>query len=255
MGVYEQRTLDVELPSISPFGTTMHPITLQQTIDLIEQRIHANRFTQHVVVNVAKLVNMAKDDQLRKSIECCDIVNIDGMGVVWGARLLGYDVPERVAGIDLFIFLVEMAAERSIPIYLLGAKQAVVEEVALALQRQYAKLKVAGFHHGYFGEDEEEVVSNIRNSGAKMLFVAISSPKKEIFINKWKVSLGVDFVMGVGGSFDVIAGKVKRAPLWMQRSGLEWFYRMLQEPRRMTRRYLKTNMAFIIMLIKEKIWK
>ena len=113
-------------------------------------------------------------------------------------------------------------------------------------------LQLAGFHHGYFWEDENAVVTRIRESGARLLFVAITSPKKENFINRWRDRLGVDFVMGVGGTFDVVAGKVKRAPVWMQKSGLEWFYRVIQEPGRMWRRYLTTNLAFMLMVLKAK---
>jgi N-acetylglucosaminyldiphosphoundecaprenol N-acetyl-beta-D-mannosaminyltransferase len=108
-------------------------------------------------------------------------------------------------------------------------------------------------HHGYFWDDEEQVVEMIRRSSARLLFVAITSPKKENFINRWKDRLGVDFVMGVGGTFDVVAGKVRRAPVWMQRSGLEWAYRVAQEPRRMWKRYFTTNTKFALMLIKSRI--
>lgn len=231
----------------------MHIATMAETVDAIASGVAEKHFTQHVVVNVAKIVNMQKDAVLKQSVESCDIINIDGMGVVWGARFLGYDVPERVAGVDLFHELLAMSAAKGYPVFLLGAKDEVVTETATRVQNLYPGLQLAGFHHGYFWDDEEAVVQQIRKSGARLLFVAITSPRKENFINKWKDQLGVDFVMGVGGTFDVVAGKVKRAPLWMQKSGLEWFYRVLQEPRRMWKRYLVTNSKFLYMLIREKI--
>ena len=128
-----------------------------------------------------------------------------------------------------------------------------VEETVHVLKRLYSGVTISGYHHGYFWEDEEAIVDDIRNSGARLLFIAITSPKKENFINKWKDRLGVSFVMGVGGTFDVVAGVVKRAPKWMQNLGLEWMYRLLQEPRRMWRRYLVTNSKFLWWLLKAKL--
>jgi N-acetylglucosaminyldiphosphoundecaprenol N-acetyl-beta-D-mannosaminyltransferase len=226
--------------------------SMNDTVQLIFQRISQDIFTQHVVVNVAKIVNMQKDTQLAESIKACDVVNIDGMGVVFGARFLGHFIPERVAGVDLFHELLKMSAMRDFPVFLLGATSEVVATTAEKVKQLYPNLTIAGFHDGYFWDNEEEVVNKIRLSGAKLLFVAITSPKKENFINKWQDKLGVDFVMGVGGTFDVVAGKVKRAPLWMQNSGLEWLYRVLQEPRRMWKRYLITNSKFVFLLLKEK---
>jgi len=227
--------------------------TMQETVNIIGDRIEARQFTQHVVVNVAKLVNMQTDSVLHSSIRACDIVNIDGMGVVWGARLLGHAVPERVAGVDLFDRLLQMAAARELPVFLLGATDEVVARTAAVVTLRYPELRIAGHHHGYFWDDEGGMVETIRKSGAKLLFVAITSPKKESFINRWQDRLGVDFVMGVGGTFDVVAGKVRRAPQWMQRHGLEWAYRVIQEPRRMWKRYFVTNNRFAVMLLRARL--
>lgn len=167
--------------------------------------------------------------------------------MVWGARLLGIPVPERVAGVDLFDRLLALVDAKGLPVHLLGATQEVVEQV-VAVAARHPRLPIAGYHHGYFWSDEQAVVDAIRRSGARLLFVAITSPRKENFINRWKAQLGVDFVMGVGGTFDVVAGKVKRAPSWMQRSGLEWAFCVIQEPGRMWKRYLATNSRFVAML-------
>jgi len=232
------------------FGIPMHTWTMPDTVEVIRKRLKKGLFTQHVVVNVAKLVNMQSDYVLAESVTSCDIINIDGAGVVAGGRLLGENIPERVAGVALFLQLLAMGEQHHYSVYLLGAKDYVIEETVQRVKQDYPKLNIAGYHHGYFWDNEEAVVNDIASSGANMLFVAITSPKKENFINKWKDQLGVDFVMGVGGTFDVVAGKVKRAPVWMQKSGLEWFYRVLQEPRRMWRRYLVTNTKFLFMIIK-----
>lgn len=234
-------------------GCPMDVATMDQTVNAIEEAVTLKEFTQHVVVNVAKLVNMRNDPQLASSVKECDIINIDGQGVVLGARALGYQVPERVAGVDLFHNLLAMGAEKNFSVFLLGAEEPIVSHVANKVNQTHPNLEVAGYHHGYFWDDEEAVVKKIKESGARMLFVAITSPMKENFINKWRDQLGVDFVMGVGGTFDVVAEKVTRAPLWMQKHGLEWFYRILQEPRRMWKRYLVTNSIFAWLLLKEKI--
>ena len=237
---------------IEVLNCPMDVASMNDTVETIRSAISAGRFTQHVVVNVAKLVNMREDSQLKESVHSCDIINIDGMGVVLGARFLGHSVPERVAGVDLFHELLKMSQVNQFSVFLLGAKDEVVSKATSNLLALYPELKVAGYHHGYFWDDEEALVEKVRASGAQLLFVAITSPKKENFINRWRDQLGVDFVMGVGGTFDVVAGKVKRAPKWMQQYGLEWLYRVIQEPGRMWKRYLTTNLKFALLLIKEK---
>lgn len=238
---------------INLFSCPMDVASMDETVDWLADRVNKRQFTQHVVVNVAKLVNMRSDIRLAESVRDCDLINIDGMGVVWAARLLGHSVQERVAGVDLFERLIRLSAERGFPVFFLGGTEKVVERATTVLKARYPALEVAGFHHGYFWDDEEKVVEKIRISGARLLFVAITSPKKEIFIEHWKVRLGVDFVMGVGGTFDVVAGIVRRAPNWMQKAGLEWLFRIIQEPRRMWRRYLITNGKFVVMLVKARI--
>jgi len=245
-----EQNLCPDLPVVDFLGIKMHSATMRATVEVIVGRIEQNIFTQHVVLNVAKIVSMNKDPRLSESVRSCDIINMDGMGVVLGARLKGIDVPERVAGIDLFQELLKKSAEMGFPVYFLGAKQEIVKEAVRRSRQRYPDLLIAGFHHGYFWDDEEGVVNRISSSGARLLFVAVSSPKKENFIEKWRDRFGVTFVMGVGGSFDIVAGKVRRAPRWMQRVGLEWFFRFLQEPRRLWKRYLVTNSRYLWMLLR-----
>ncbi|MBL4775405.1 MAG: WecB/TagA/CpsF family glycosyltransferase [Mariprofundus sp.] len=234
---------------IQMFGVRMHAWTMDETLQVIKERLADGLFTQHVVVNVGKIVNMQSDVLLAESVSSCDIINVDGAGVSIAGRILGQVIPERVTGIDLFTQLLTMA-ENQYSVYLLGAQDQVIEEVVARIRRDYPQLEIAGYHHGYFWDDEESVAQKIKASGATLLFVAITSPKKENFINQWNESLGVKFVMGVGGSFDVMAGKVQRAPLWMQNYGLEWFFRVMQEPRRLWWRYLSSNLKFLWMLMR-----
>lgn len=238
---------------ITLFGCKIDNVSMAETLDIVAGFIRARRPHQHVVVNVDKLVKASRDEELRRIINACDLVNVDGMPVVFAARLLGKPLKERVAGIDLFEALMRRAAEQGWRVFLLGARRHVVDEVAATYVRRYPGLVLAGVRDGYWqGEQEEaEVVRMVADSRADLLFVAISSPKKERFLGKYQAEMKIPFAMGVGGSFDVATGRVKRAPGWMQRAGLEWFYRFLQEPRRMFRRYFIDDMAFLWLLIKE----
>ena len=205
-----------------------------------------------MVVNVDKLVKASRAPELRRIINDCDLVSADGMPVVWAARLLGKPLKERVAGIDLFEALMERAAERGWRVFLLGAREEVVARVRALYEQKYRGLVIAGHRNGYWSAAEEiNVVEQVGASRADLLFVAISSPKKEQFLGQYQARMQVPFAMGVGGSFDVAAGLVRRAPRWMQRAGLEWFYRFLQEPRRMFRRYFIDDVAFLWLFLKE----
>jgi N-acetylglucosaminyldiphosphoundecaprenol N-acetyl-beta-D-mannosaminyltransferase len=236
------------------FGIPVDALTMDQTLSLIDKAIQDKSPVHHVVVNAAKMVNAQKDAELKKSIVDCDIINADGKSIVWASRILNCALPERVAGIDLMNNLVEMAAHKGYKIFLLGAEEEVLEKVVTGYRTKYGDQLIAGFRNGYFKKEEEpELAQQIATSKADMLFVAVTSPKKEIFLNTYKHILNVPFIMGVGGSFDVIAGKTKRAPLWMQNVGMEWFYRVLQEPKRMWKRYLFGNSEFIFLVAKEKI--
>ena len=229
-------------------------LTMQQTLSIIDGAIAEKRSIHHVVVNAAKLVNAQKDAELKASIVNCDIINADGQAIVWAGRLLNKRLPERVAGIDLMQELVKLAAQKNYRIFFLGAKEEVVKKVVDIYASHFGEQIIAGYHNGYFKNYEEATVAKqIAASGADILFAAMSSPRKEIFLNTYKGVINVPFIMGVGGSFDVVAGYVKRAPLWMQKAGLEWFYRLMQEPGRMWKRYLTTNSAFIYLVLKEKL--
>ena len=234
-------------------GCQVDNLSMEETLGKVEGFIGSGLPHQHVVVNVDKLVKASRDPELRQIINACALVNVDGMPVVWAARLLGKPLKERVAGIDLFEALIARAADKGWRVFLLGAREDVVGQVAEVYVRKYPRLVLAGVRNGYWqGEEEERAVAEqIRASKADLLFVAISSPKKEQFLGKYQAHMRIPFAMGVGGTFDVAIGKVKRAPKWMQRAGLEWFYRFLQEPRRMFRRYFIDDMAFIGLLVRE----
>lgn len=237
---------------VALMGCQIDNLTMEETLARVGEFIADGRPHQHVVVNVDKLVKAARDAPLRQIINECALVNVDGMPVVWASRLLGRPLKERVAGVDLFDALMHRAVVRGWRVFLLGAEESVVQEVHRRYAERLPALQFAGVRNGYWTADEEEaVVEQVAASRADLLFVAISSPKKERFLGRHQQRMRVPFAMGVGGSFDVAAGKVQRAPRWMQLSGLEWFFRFLQEPRRMARRYFVEDMAFLPMLWRE----
>ena len=150
--------------------------------------------------------------------------------------------------------LVKLSYLNNYKCFFLGAKQEIILKVIKNYKQSFTSSIIAGFRNGYFNENDElQIAKDISESGANILFVAISSPKKEIFLNKYKHHLSsVNFIMGVGGSFDVISGNLKRAPLWIQALGFEWFFRLAQEPKRMWKRYLIGNIRFVLLIFKEK---
>ena len=239
---------------IEILGCKIDNLSMEETLQKVEGFIKSGRPHQHVVVNVDKLVKASRDPELRRIINECALVNADGMAVVWASRLLGKPLKERVAGVDLFESIMQRAAMKTWRVFLLGAREDVVSRVKQDYEQKYPGLTVAGYRNGYWAqEDEASVVGQIEAAQADILFVAISSPKKEQFLNRYQAEMRIPFAMGVGGTFDVAVGKVKRAPRWMQVSGFEWFYRFLQEPRRMFRRYFIEDMVFFWLLLKEAI--
>ncbi len=197
-------------------------------------------------VNVAILMMMRTDNFLTKFVENSALVVADGLPLIWLSKLLGTPLSERVAGIDLMQDLVCSAAKTGKRVYLFGAKPDTVQKVADRFMRENPDLILAGVDDGYYTKDQEgERVKKIYDSNADLLIVAMGVPRQERFLHDNWENLGVKLAILVGGSFDVIAGDIKRAPLWMQNSGMEWFYRLCQEPRRLFKRYLVTNTQFI----------
>lgn len=238
-------------------NTSIDNLTMKETLQKVSEAIEKDEQIHHTVVNAGKIAALQNDKELRKSVNEATLINADGQAVIWASKILKKPLKERVAGIDLFVNLLALAHKEGHKVYLLGAKPEVVQTLVKKLSSEFSPDLIAGSHHGYFSKEEEKgVVEKIASSGAKLLFVAMTSPKKEIFLNTHKKALRqINFIMGVGGSFDVLSGKTKRAPMWMQKSGMEWLYRVIQEPKRMWKRYLIGNTKFISLLIKEKFGK
>lgn len=228
--------------------------TMSQAVGRCTDTLEHGGYLSVGVVNAAKIVTMRRDTRLREAVSGCQMILADGQSVVWASRLLRAPLPERVAGIDLFQALLAEAERRGSRVYFLGARPDVLTQMLDEVGRRFPRLCVAGARNGYFtAEEEPDIAADIRRSGADMLFVGMSSPKKELFLRRWGEETGARVLHGVGGSFDVLGGITKRAPMWYQRHGLEWLYRARQEPLRLGRRYLTTNGSFIALVAREVI--
>jgi N-acetylglucosaminyldiphosphoundecaprenol N-acetyl-beta-D-mannosaminyltransferase len=234
------------------FDLPVDAITLDQAVHRCVQAIAQRRYLPVGVVNAAKIVTMRRDRALRDAVTQCPMILADGQSVVWAGRILGAPLPERVAGIDLFERLLAVAARSGYRVFFLGAKPDVLRRMLAEVARRFPGLTVAGARDGYYGSAEAaEVAAQIRSSGADLLFLGMSSPRKELFVAAHGEATGAPVVHGVGGSFDVLAGVTRRAPQWYQQNGLEWLYRARQEPARLGRRYLVTNAAFMALVARE----
>jgi N-acetylglucosaminyldiphosphoundecaprenol N-acetyl-beta-D-mannosaminyltransferase len=222
------------------------PLDLLTSAALLEELAHS--IDTRSGPRVIQFVNGNKVAQVRENPTMADLlwrahyVLADGQPILPLARMLGLRIPERIDGIGLMGKLLALADRRSYSIYLLGARQPIVETCVAKISRQYPGLRIAGFRNGYFTPTEApQVAAQVRATRPDILFLGMGSPMKERFADQYAHHLGATVIQGVGGSFDVMAGLVSRAPVWVQRIGLEWMYRVLQEPRRMAWRYAKTN--------------
>lgn len=228
-------------------GCPFDRMTMQSAVAQCLEWCHGPRSPHTVITaNAAILCQMRSDPEMHDACRRADLVVADGMSVVWASRLAGGSLPERVAGVDMMAQLLAAASRSKLSVYFLGAKPQVVEELVRRCSRDYPGLTVAGHRDGYFGPaDEESVIAGIRQSAPHMLFVGMPSPFKDKWCERHREALNVPVIVGVGGSFDVIAGFVQRAPSAFQSMGMEWAWRVAMEPRRMWKRYLLTNSEFL----------
>lgn len=228
-------------------------LTEKDTIELVNKYIKTKTPLHLMGINADKINACIKNPLLRKIINSCGIINADGASVIMASKYLKKELPERVAGIDLMQKLVKLSEEKKYKIYLLGAKKEVVEKTKDILIKEYPNINIVGIHDGYFErKDWNKVTNKIKEVNPDLIFVGITSPTKEYLI-EFLQNNGINSVlMGVGGSFDVISGNIPRAPIWMQKINLEWLFRVIQEPRRLFKRYFFGNIQFIKLIVKEK---
>ena len=241
-----------DIATASILGCKVHLVNMAEAMQIVEQMIEDDQNANQVVTLNAEIIYQTKKEiKLQNIINQANLVTADGIGTVWAARTLGYPQKERVSGIDLIHELCIMGATRGWKIYLLGAAPGVAEEAGQKLERSYPGLKVCGSWHGYFSlQDENEIIADINSKSPDILFVALGAPKQEYWINQKRDTLKVPVCMGVGGSFDVIAGIKKRAPKVFIALNLEWLYRLLTEPSRWKRQLALP--AFVLAVLKQK---
>lgn len=233
---------------IAIVGLPFDPVTLDQAVDWVTQAVRGKRPQYGVTANVDFVVQALGDGDLRRIIFDAHLVLGDGMPIVWASRWLGDPLPERVAGSDLMPRLLAEAERAGWRVYLLGSTERSLQEAVRRIHERHPALTVCGADSPPFAEladmDHAGIARRIRDAQPDLLFVALGCPKQEKWIHLHYQTLGVPFCLGIGASIDFIAGTQKRAPVWMQRVGLEWFHRVCREPRRLARRYLRGSFVF-----------
>jgi N-acetylglucosaminyldiphosphoundecaprenol N-acetyl-beta-D-mannosaminyltransferase len=236
-------------------GIPVPKLTMQETVQIVNDRITSrSQETSHIVtLNPEITMSCQQDPQLRKIIDEASLLTADGIGIVIVSRLKGNPLPERVTGYDLLIQLLETGNEKKWTFYLLGADEATSKKAAETIMIRYPNVSIVGRHHGFFDDTEDErIVADIGASRPDILAVALGAPRAEQWIYTYKHKLNAKVAMGVGGSLDVIAGKVKRAPVIWQRMNMEWLYRLLNQPSRWRRQLILPRFAIRALLFKEK---
>jgi len=232
-------------------NATLDPLTLAQTVEAVFRLLASGHRGWLCTINVAILIMMRTDTRLQTFVDHAALVVADGQPLVWSSPWLGQSLPERVTGVDLVDALCEQAAIEGKRVYLLGATKEIVAKVAQNLRERHAHLQIE-YADGYFTKDEAQTrADHIRTSGTDILFVGMGVPRQEYFLEEQWERLNVGMAIGVGGSFDVLSGLRSRAPLWVQHIGMEWLFRLIQEPRRLFMRYLITNSRFVWLLLCE----
>lgn len=237
---------------VNILGVKFNRVTMEQALEKIDSLMKDSR-PQLIVTANTEMVMMANHDPLLfEIIKRAALVVPDGIGIVWASRMLKKPLYERVPGVELMDALLEKSAQKGWKVFFLGAKPGIAEQAAANAQKKYAGLHVVGTDHGYFNkEQEQEVLVTIKAAEPDILFLALGVPKQEKWAAAHLGKLNVPLAMGVGGSFEILAGTSKRAPRWMCRSGLEWLYRLVKEPKRFGR--MLALPQFVIWVILEKM--
>lgn len=240
------------LPSISLLGVRVHRVDMDTTLRLIKQWVQGSEPHMIVTADASSIVIAHDDPEYREIVNTADLVTPDGAGILLGSKWLGTPLASRVSGVDVAKHICAMAAEGGWSVYFLGAAPGVAEAAAENLKKDYPNLKIAGIHDGYFSTSQDaEIAALVKASGAKAILVAMGIPRQEKLIHQYMNDMGVCVAIGVGGSFDVFSGNVNRAPVWMQRHGLEWLYRLAQNPKKISK--VAALPKFMAMVWKEKL--
>lgn len=235
------------------FGIDIDALTMEQTVAYIYQLKQQEQPIHILGVNADKINQYYKEtEEFRKIINEAQVINADGASLVLASKILKKDLPERVAGIDLMQNLLSLCEKKEYTVFFLGAKESVIKLMIHKIETSHPNLKIIGYRNGYFEKkDWATIAEKLKEQSPDFVFIGITSPMKEHLIDYF-MKQGINSVfMGVGGSFDVLSGCIKRAPEWMQKFNLEWLFRVKQEPHRLFRRYFIGNFQFLFKLIKE----
>jgi N-acetylglucosaminyldiphosphoundecaprenol N-acetyl-beta-D-mannosaminyltransferase len=211
----------------------MNRLTMQEAVAVIAGYVKDGQ-PHHIVTADASMVVLARqDDDLKKIVMAADLVTPDGAGILWASKLLGKPIPNKVSGVDIVDQMCRLSNSTGIRLFFLGGAPTIAAIAADKFRAKYPKVSIVGARDGYFSPNEEEsVLREIMDKKPDVLFVAFGIPKQEKFIQRYKLHLNVPVSIGVGGSFDVYSGQVQRAPVWMQNAGLEWIFRLYQNPKK-----------------------
>jgi N-acetylglucosaminyldiphosphoundecaprenol N-acetyl-beta-D-mannosaminyltransferase len=240
-----------QIPTVPIYGIPFSKLSFEETVQHLIHAIEHKQPTHVITANPIMIMAAVDDAKYSAMMKRADLIVPDGSGVVWAAKYAGQPVPERVTGFELMQRLFQEGEKRRWKAYLLGTSQEIIDAAAEKLQLQYPQVKIVGVRNGFFGpEQDEEVVESIRQAAPDLLFVARGADTQEPWIVKYKQLLNVPLIMGVGGSFDVVSGKLKRAPQIWQKLRLEWLYRLLQEPKRYKRMLVLPK--FVVKVVRDK---
>lgn len=241
-------------------GILIDSVTMSEAVHRIENIIANNDSGYVVTPNVDHIVKLQDDREFREIYENAALVLPDGLPILWAARFLGCPLKEKVSGSDLFPQLCEYSAVKGYRLFFLGGRPGAAEECREILTKKFANIVVSGCYSPPMGfendiDENDKIVDMIKNAKPDILFVGLGAPKQEKWISRFIDDLQVPVAIGIGVSFEFTAGMVRRAPVWMQRVGLEWFWRLIMEPRRLWKRYLIDDMAFIGLILRQKFSK
>jgi len=248
-----QATRDIAAPGrVTLMGVPIDRLTTSEVLRRIEGYVAERRPRRIVTVNLDYLRLAGREAAFRETLRSADLAVADGMPLVWAAKLAGTSLPERVAGLDLVERIAEHGAPRGWSVFLLGAAPGVADEAGRVLASRYPSLRIAGTcapPMGFGSEENARIVQMVREAAPDVLFVCLGAPRQDLWIHENIDALGVPVAIGVGCAFDVISGNVRRAPRWMQRAGLEWAYRLVNEPARLWRRYVLHDLPVFARLV------
>lgn len=246
----------MSIPTVTIFGVPISKLSFKDTIRWLTEAVESRKPHQIITANPIMIMAALENPEYLNMMKRAELIIPDGAGVVWAANYVGNPVAERVPGIEVMHELVRIAAERGWKVFLLGASTEIIRAAASKLEEEHPNVQLVGVRDGYFNsEQEREVIAQIRAAEPDLLFVGRSADKQEPWIDRYKSELNVPVIMGVGGSFDVLSGKLKRAPKLFRDLHLEWFYRLLQEPWRYKRMLVLPKFACKVIREKENVQK